>query len=204
MSANACTGMVLSQFELSKITLKNLNRFDLSPTAKLVLLALVDCYNPRTEEIFPKQKTIAEQLGISVSSVIRAIKELAHAQIVIYETKSTNRYKLTPTFFTLVKLTAASSQNESLSCSKLPATIHGQKHEEKKNNVFQFQKNNEPKTISIETTRKMLEEKNNIQPKSPMDDRETAIQWLSELTENELKHSFIKLRADEIRKKWNL
>ena len=108
---------VSTQFELSKITLKNLNRFDLSPTAKLVLLALVDCYNPRTEGIFPKQKTIAEQLGISVSSVIRAIKELAHAQIVIYETKSTNRYKLTPTFFTLVKLTAASSQNESLSCN---------------------------------------------------------------------------------------
>ena len=72
--------MALSQFELSKITLKNLNKFDLSPTAKLVLLALVDCYNPQKAEIYPKQKTIADQLGVNISSVKRAIKELTTAR----------------------------------------------------------------------------------------------------------------------------
>jgi hypothetical protein len=122
MTAKACSNMVLSQFELSKITLKNLNKFDLSPTAKLVLLALVDCYNPRKEEIYPKQSTIVDQLGISISSVKRAIKELADSQIIIYELKNTNRYKFTQTFFNVVNLTSGKVQNESSSCIKLNPT----------------------------------------------------------------------------------
>ena len=105
MSANACTGMVLSQFQLSKITLKNLHKFNVSPTGKLVLLALINFYNPANKDIFPKQQTISDQLGISLSSVKRVIKELADCQIIVYETKSTNRYKLTQTFFTLINLT---------------------------------------------------------------------------------------------------
>ena len=123
MTAKACKTMALSQFELSKITLRNLNKFDLSPTAKLVLLALIDCYNPTKAEIYPKQSTIADELGISVSSVIRAIKELSASQLIIYETKTTNRYKLTSTFFDLIKLTPATSQNEISSCVNLTSPL---------------------------------------------------------------------------------
>jgi len=129
MTTKPCQNMALSQFELSKIVLKNLNQFDLSPTAKLVLLTLVDCYNPKNNEIYPKQITIAEQLGISISSVKRAVKELAAHQIVIYELKNTNRYKMTSTFFELLKLTPDMEQKESSSSIKLKPPCHEHKKE---------------------------------------------------------------------------
>jgi DNA-binding MarR family transcriptional regulator len=148
MTAKACTGMVLSQFQLSKITLKNLNKFGLSPTAKLVLLALVDCYNPKSEEIFPKQSTIADQLGISISSVKRAIKELANAQLVIYETKNTNRYRLTSYFFELLKLTPAIVQNDSSPSIRLNHAHDEQKREYINNSqILNFKKRNESNQI---------------------------------------------------------
>ena len=52
-------------FDLVKILLNNLFRFDLSSTCKLVLLSLADCYNPKHEYVFPKQSTIAKKLGIT-------------------------------------------------------------------------------------------------------------------------------------------
>ena len=144
----------LSQFELSKVALKNLNKFDLSPTAKLVLLALIDCYNPRKEEIYPKQKTIADDLGISDRSVTRAIKEITDAGLLIYERKYQNRYKMTPVFFGLLSLKVDPSNNPTLSKNKKlspvscqsvglendslsPACIE-QKEEQKKNKILSF------------------------------------------------------------------
>ena len=139
MTTKACSNMGVSQFELSKITLKNLNKFDLSPTGKLVLLSLIDCYNPRSEEIFPKQSTIADNLGISIKSVQRSIKELADAQVVIYETKSTNRYKLTSTFFDLLKMSHNTPKIVPSKSDNLSPVYHEQIHEEKKNKVLSFQ-----------------------------------------------------------------
>ena len=129
----------LSQFELSKITLKNLNRFNLSPTAKLVLLSLVDCYNPVKAEIYPKQKTIADQLGISERSVIRAIKEIVTCQFVIYETKSSNRYKFTSTFFDLVNLSYPECQNDISSNDNMSSSYIEQRREQIKNKVVTFE-----------------------------------------------------------------
>lgn len=84
-----------TQFELSKNVLNNLKHFDLTPTGKLVLLFLVDCYNPKKADMFPKQKTIAEKLGVSEISVTRAISELHKAGLIISERKYTNRYSFT-------------------------------------------------------------------------------------------------------------
>ena len=84
-----------SQFELSKKVLNNLKHFDLTPTGKLVLLFLVDCYNPKKVDMFPKQKTIAEKLGVSEVSVTRAISELHKVGLIISERKYTNRYNFT-------------------------------------------------------------------------------------------------------------
>lgn len=86
---------VFTQFELSKIVLNNLKHFDLTPTGKLVLLFLVDCYNPKKADMFPKQKTIAEKLGVSEISVTRAISELHKEGLIISERKYTNRYNFT-------------------------------------------------------------------------------------------------------------
>jgi DNA-binding Lrp family transcriptional regulator len=58
-------------------------------------LYLTTCYNPKHKEVFPKQKTIADRLGISERSVTRAIQELFKEGLVLIECKYTNRYKFT-------------------------------------------------------------------------------------------------------------
>lgn len=88
-------GHGLTGFELSKKVLNNLSQYNLKPIAKLVLLYLCDCYNPKHGEMFPKQNTIAEKLGVSEVSVIRAIQELHKEGLVISERKYINRYKFT-------------------------------------------------------------------------------------------------------------
>ena len=228
MSLNTHAHMGFTQFELSKLTLKNLNKFKLSPTGKLVLLALVDCYNPNNEEIFPKQQTLADELGISPSSVKRGIKELADAKIIIYEFKSTNRYRLTSTFYSFIniekpvqkgnmpqsKLRHATVQKDPIEGVKLSFPYIEQKKEQKKNTFKQgyngYNANvytpNEPKHISTKETRKLLDkiEKDKKTSTSPYDNKECAIAWLNSLDENSLKHSFIKERVDKVKKIWNL
>ena len=85
----------LTQFELTTNTITKLNTFNLTPTAKLVLLYLTTCYNPKHREIFPKQRTIAEKLGVSERSVTRAIQELFKEGLVLIECKYNNHYKFT-------------------------------------------------------------------------------------------------------------
>lgn len=84
-----------SQFRLTNKTVNNLSQFKLTPTAKLVLVYLTTCYNPKKADMFPKQKTIALKLGISEASVIRAVSELHNEGLVISERKYTLRYKFT-------------------------------------------------------------------------------------------------------------
>lgn len=85
----------LTQYELSTQIITKLNTFKLTPTAKLVLLYLTTCYNPKHREVFPKQKTIADKLGVSERSVTRAIQELFKEGLILIECKFTNRYKFT-------------------------------------------------------------------------------------------------------------
>ena len=84
-----------TQFYLTTNTITKLNTFKLTPTAKLVLLYLTTCYNPKHKEVFPKQKTIADKLGVSERSVTRAIQELFKEGLILIECKYTNRYKFT-------------------------------------------------------------------------------------------------------------
>jgi len=90
----------MTQFELLREVLRNLNNYDLSATSKLVLIALVD----RLPNIYPSQSTLAKQLGISLASVKRAIKDLRTLEIIKAEKNEktdTLNYtftdKLTPT-----------------------------------------------------------------------------------------------------------
>lgn len=99
-------GHAISGFELSKKVLNNLSQFNLKPIAKLVLLYLCDCYNPKHGEMFPKQSTIALKLGVSEISVIRAIQELHKEGVIISERKSFNRYRFTQ------KIVEEQSENE--------------------------------------------------------------------------------------------
>ena len=81
-------------FDLVKILLNNLFRFDLSSTCKLVLLSLADCYNPKHEYVFPKQSTIAKKLGITEKSVSRAINTLEKFCIISKTRKYSNLYTI--------------------------------------------------------------------------------------------------------------
>lgn len=82
-----------SQFELTSKLLQNLNNYEITPTAKLVLLYLSSCYNPKKADMFPKQKTIAVKLGVSERSVVRGVQELIKAGLILVECKYSNRYK---------------------------------------------------------------------------------------------------------------
>lgn len=102
---NTVIKRVTTQFDLTKSMLNNLSQYDITPTAKLVLLYLTDCYNPNHADVFPKQKTIAAKLGISERSVMRATQELFKAGLILIECKHTNRYILMP------NMTSQLSQN---------------------------------------------------------------------------------------------
>ena len=53
-----------TSFDLTKNLLNKLQQFEITPTAKLVLLYLASCYNPAKADMFPKQKTIADKIGV--------------------------------------------------------------------------------------------------------------------------------------------
>lgn len=138
----------ISQFELSKQILNNLSQFNLKPITKLVLLYLCDCYNPNKAEMFPKQSTIADKLGVSEASVIRAISELHKEGLIVSERKYTNRYKFTSKivaqchqddFLCKNNMQVEKLQNESKETCKMQPAIHEQKIEtNKETNIQDF------------------------------------------------------------------
>lgn len=123
-----------TQFELTNFTLNNLSQFNLTPTAKLVLLYLTTCYNPEHKEVFPKQQTIADKLGISLMSVIRAIQELHKEGLILSERKISNRYVFTSRIASERSniLKDTNLQKESSQTNKLLSPYKEQKRETKK------------------------------------------------------------------------
>lgn len=94
-SMKTTSGHGVTSFKLTQNLLNNLKQFEITPTAKLVLLYLSSCYNPNKATMFPKQKTIADKIGVSERSVVRAIQELFKAGLIIIECNSSNHYKFT-------------------------------------------------------------------------------------------------------------
>lgn len=138
-SMKTMSGHGFTQFELTQSLLQNLNKFKLTPTAKLVLMYLSSCYNPKKADIFPKQKTIAIKLGVSEASVIRAVCELHKGGLIISERKYTNRYKFTSYFLTSLgildnNMQVENSQNEIKETCKMQPVYMEQKKEQENNN----------------------------------------------------------------------
>ena len=143
------TGHGLRQVDLLNYLLNNLQQFNLKPTSKLVLMYLAGCYNPKHADVFPKQKTIADKMGISEASVIRAIQELHKEGLIISERKYTNRYKFTSRILNLGamdedlpqsnNMQVENSQNETLeTCNLQPACIEQEKEQVKNNSDDSF------------------------------------------------------------------
>lgn len=133
---NTVKKRVTTQFDLTNETLNNLSQYDITPTAKLVLLYLTTCYNPNHADVFPKQKTIANRIGVSERSVVRAIQELFKAGLILIECKYTNRYILMPNMTSQLsqndKLSQTECQNDTFTPDNLSLTCNEQIKETKK------------------------------------------------------------------------
>ncbi len=105
-TAKAMYNHGFKQVQLTNYLCNNLSQFNLKPTTKLVLLYLSSCFNPKHADVFPKQKTIADKMGISERSVISAIQELHKEGLIISERKYSNRYTFTS------KILSQVSENE--------------------------------------------------------------------------------------------
>ena len=103
----------INQFELSKMVYTSgfLAKVNLTPTAKLVLIALMQHYNANNAEMFPSQKFLGAQLGISEKSVERAIANLRDENLIFYVTQQVNKYRFTAHFFEQIKMSVDHRQN---------------------------------------------------------------------------------------------
>lgn len=103
----------INQFELSKMVYTSgfLANANLTPTAKLVLIALIQHYNANNAEMFPSQKFLSLQLGISEKSVERAIANLRDENFIFYTTQKVNKYRFTAHFFEQIKMSEHHRQN---------------------------------------------------------------------------------------------
>lgn len=111
-SMKTASGHGVTSFKLTQNLLNNLKQFEITPTAKLVLLYLSSCYNPNKATMFPKQKTIADKIGVSERSVVRAVQELFKAGLIIIECNLSNHYKFTS------KIASGILQNEKIFTSE--------------------------------------------------------------------------------------
>ena len=139
-------GHGFSQFELSKNVLHNLKHFDLTPTGKLVLLVLVDCYNPENKSVvFPSMEFIADMAGIGLTATKQAIKDLILTGCIIKSKRGKirgnyNKYLLT---LKVRNTTSEQSENELFKQSDSDRFHEEQKKRTKKEqtNVVNIKKN---------------------------------------------------------------
>ena len=91
-----------SQFELTTQIVKNLNKYDITPTAKLVLILLTTHYNEEKNGsvVFPSMSYISETLGIGLTATKQAIKDLVAKGLILQSKREKirgnyNKYILT-------------------------------------------------------------------------------------------------------------
>jgi hypothetical protein len=161
----------ISGFELSKKVLHNLKHFGLTPSAKLVLWVLSDCYNPENSSVvFPSIEFIAEIADIGLTSTKQAIKELVNKGLIIKSKRGKvrgnfNKYLITPK---VQNPTSEQSENE---CFKQPENdlfMRTNKKEQIKKqttekNVAAF--STKPKVITLSEVPNII--KNNPKVKDP-------------------------------------
>ena len=202
--------MQVTSFDLSKAMTfsKIFSKIKLSPSARLILRCLVDFYNPSKGLVYPGQNIISDCTGVSLRSITNAIEELRLVGLIL-TTKKVNHlnYHFTKKFFELVNIADNTRKNCDKQIAKTADTCHEQ-HEVKQiknSKILNFQKN-EPKPISQESTKKLLDQisQDKQNKKSPYDDKDCAIQWLNSLNDNDLKHSFILERVKKVKNIWKL
>lgn len=177
------------------------SKFNLNPTALLVLIGLANHFNPQKNIVFPSQEYLANNLNISERSVVRAIKILLEKKLIIKSKKGLNNiYCFTSVFFEALKLSPTKCQNGTYKGDNLADKHNNNKF---RNNIINFQKNeiNGVNYPSSEETKELINKQKQIKRGSPLDyDFEQAKEFLDKLIP-ELQNSFF---AKELRKKWNI
>lgn len=116
--------LINTQFNLTNKTITHLSCLGLTSSTKLVLLYLTSCYNPKKEYVFPKQKTIANKIGISERSVVRAINELIKNDFCIKKIGKYNHYTFTNNFFETVNFINLKDERLDLNYQLWKEAIH--------------------------------------------------------------------------------
>lgn len=189
----------LTQFEIVRAIYDSgvLAKNELSPATKLVLIAIAHHFNPKKEDMFPSQKFIAKQLGISERSAERAVSELKKTGLISYETKRVNRYKFTAKFFEDVKLSDKTRQIVADHTRQIVGQTN--KHEQINNT---FQKNNfysnQPKGIEYKDLEPLEHKRDD---KTPENDFETAQKFINDLLPMS-QNPVVKVRLEKIIRIW--
>lgn len=173
----------ITQFELLNNLVNNLHKFQVTPTSKLVLLYLGKCWNPDKGYMFPRINTISRRVGISKSSVHRAIKELCKQGLIFYDTKSREKFVFTQVVFEICHIEQKISQIEPQKTVNLTHTCHEQRtyKQKKKQNYFNKTTSIYP-VDSINRTQTLLQEYKSIKTGSPLQmTRDQAIEYLNNL-----------------------
>lgn len=195
-----------SQFLISKMIYSSgiLNRISLSMSAKLVLMALANHYNPQKNGMFPSQKFMADQLGISLKSVERAIKELKNANLLMYVTKKVNRYYFTAKFFAEIKMSDNFGQNDG--CDHRQIDAQTDKHEQKNNRVFSKKSNEQPRKPFVAQQKGVdyqpvkLDMRRDEQ--TPWNDFAVAQSYVDSLKAS-LHNAFVRQKVQDVCEHWN-
>lgn len=195
-----------------------LNTLKITPTTKLVLIGLLNHYNPNNADMYPSISYLAKQLGISERSISRAIVDLKNAGLIIYETKNVNRYRFTSIFFNIANLSNTPCQNgmedhDKLADKHVSKPINNNKNSNLKNsysNKNNYNNYNAVQGIQYKTPEATREELNNSLNlntreviKSPYNDKQIALELIQELKtsgNNDLNNMII----SKLIKHWNL
>lgn len=106
-----------SQFELTTKIVKNLNKYDITPTAKLVLILLTTHFNEEKNGavVFPSMPYISETLGISLTATKQAIKDLVSEGLILQSKREKIRGNYNKYIFTqkVHNSTVEQAENES-------------------------------------------------------------------------------------------
>lgn len=118
------TNLHVSGYELTYSTIHNIGKYNLTATAKLVLILLTTHYNePKNGNVvFPSMPYIAETLGIGLTATKKAIKDLIEEGLILKSKRNKvrgnlNKYGLSPRL-KVQKTTAEQSENEPLKRSE--------------------------------------------------------------------------------------
>lgn len=217
----------LSGYELTHLTIHNLGRYDLTPTAKLVLVFLTTHYNEgkNGNVVFPSMPYIAETLGIGLTATKKAIKDLIEQGFILKSKRNhvrgnLNKYglssKLKNQKATILKgqnLTPKQSENEPFKRSESDLfMITNNKKLNKETTttkskvvVASFNSSSKTKTVKLEEVPKLIRNKKDV--KNPcaywasLSEEVKAEYLLKEKEAEEKKKRIEKQKAEEERLK---